>query len=117
MTAALRIMDTETLVSLLTANANSNRTPRGDHPDLCGHITTECFGSESLGGCKSRQMATLKSHECFTHGSERSYWSNCVNGRVDNSGHSVLSVVFLLGHMHTDQGIEVNLRFRFPECL
>ena len=29
MTAALRIMDTEALVSLLTANANPNRTPRG----------------------------------------------------------------------------------------
>ena len=31
MTAALRIMDTKALVSLLTANANPNRTPRGDH--------------------------------------------------------------------------------------
>ena len=48
LTSALRIMDTEALCLLLSANANPNRTAREDHLPICSHCTSKCTSSTSL---------------------------------------------------------------------
>ena len=56
LTSALRIMDTEALCLLLSANANPNRTEK-PLAHICSHCTSKCTSSTGLGGGKSKSAS------------------------------------------------------------